>query len=95
MKQMMNISTGFLLGISTVSLLFGLMFFNFKSENENKIKHGDIVSEKINKESASDKIQRARRYQGYSTFMLIMAGGSGALAVGLAVAGKDKAQVKE
>jgi predicted polyphosphate/ATP-dependent NAD kinase len=95
MKKMMTISAGVFSAISIISLIFGCIYFGGKFEIENEIKDRDIVSGTKNKESALDEIETARRFQRHGTFALIVAGGSGALAVGLAVAGKDKDKLKK
>jgi hypothetical protein len=99
MKKTMNISAGFLLAFSIAWLSLGGLFYHDKLEIENEIKHRDIVGGTINKESALDKIeearQTAREEQVFGTLALIVAGVSGALAVRLVVAGKDKDKLKK
>ena len=94
MKQMMTTSAGVFLAISIISVILGGLAFSGKSNLENEIKNRDIISGTISKELGLDKFQLAK-LQGEIDLALIAAGGSGALAVGLAVAGKDKDKVKE
>jgi hypothetical protein len=92
MKQAITTSSGVFLAISIVSLIVGGLCFAGKTSFENEVKNRDVITGTLGKELGLDKI-RLEQFQGYINSALIVAGGSGALAVGLAVAGKDK--VKE
>jgi hypothetical protein len=98
MKQMMTTSGGVFLAISIISLIFGCLAFNEKSKFESELNKRDPVTKQVNQESGWDKnvnTPKLEQFQSSINTALIMAGGSGALAVGLAVAGKDKDKAKE
>jgi hypothetical protein len=98
MKQAMNISAGVFLGISMISLCIGGFTFNEKSKFESELNKRDPITKQVNQDSGWDRmynIPRLEAYQSYINNALIIGGGSAALAVVLAVAGKNKDKAKE
>ncbi|PSB42418.1 hypothetical protein, partial [Chamaesiphon polymorphus] len=93
MKQMMTTSAGVFLAISIISVIFGGFAFAEKSKFENELNQRDPLTKEINKQSGWDdniNKQKLEQLQGGLNAALVVAGGSGAIAVALAIVGKDR-----